>query len=420
MKYRPTKIISVVIALVLVAFTTLLIQGRLDVVVEAKGVIVTDVEPAKVQHLEGGIVEKIHVKIGDIVNAGQSIVGLSEVSLRTDVNELESLLFGHRINVIRLQAELNDEVIPKFSNIQKSQFPDLVREGVSRFNSRRLKIEKLLSVHRSVLEQRKLEVQETQIRVSTNREVMGILNEQVNISLQLLREKISTKYNHLELEREAAYISGLILEDEKKILRLNRMVEETEARISSVKRTNKDDIITELAEINLAEKSVSEKYNKILESLSRMDIRSPITGKVQKVFFPTIGGVIPAGATVVEIVPTNAKLRIRAMVGTNERGYIDHGSKVSVGLATDISREFQNIEGWVVDILQDTTKRDNQVPMYEIYIELEKYKFENKHKTYPLFPGMEVVSYIILRERTIMEYLLGPFLQLGQYPLSEV
>lgn len=419
MKNRHSRSITLVISFVLLAGVCLLIVGRLDVVVEAKGIIVTDIQLAKVQHFEGGIVEKIHVKVGDIVNAGQSVVGLNEIALRTDVNELESLLFGHRINYIRLKSELDGAPTPKFSNFQKTRFPDLVKEGFTRFNSRKIKIETLISVLQSVLEQRRMEVQETQIRVSTHREVSSILNKQIDISLNLLKKKISTRYNHLELERETAYIGGLILQDEKKILRLHRMVEEAEARIKSVNRTNKDDIITELAEVNLAEKRVTERYNKIIESLSRMDIKAPITGKIQKVYFPTIGGVVPAGATVVEIIPTNAKLMIRATVGTNERGYIDHGSKVTVGLATDISREFQNIKGRVVDILQDTTKRENQAPVYEIYIEIEKYKFENEDKTYPLFPGMEVISYIILGDRSIMEYLLSPFFQLGKFPLSE-
>ena len=400
--------------IVLIAF------GQLDVVVEGKGVIITDIETAHVQHLEGGIVESNHVKIGDYVKLGQTLVELNTASLQADVNELEGLLFSFQIDCIRLRSELSGSHQLMFNPKQKLEFNDLVQDATDRLKSRKNKIDQLVAVQSSILDQRIMEVEENIISVNSNKDILLILQEQLQISNDLLREKISTRYNHLELLREEVYISGLIEEDEKKIVRLNLAVEEAQARIKTIRRNYKDEIRVELAEAVAGEKRANERLSKRLDSLHRMNIRAPITGKVQNVNYPTKGGVIPPGATVIEIIPTDAKLLVKAQVGTNDRGYLQKGSKVAVGLISDISREFPNLVGKIIDIKQDTTKHEYGEPVYEIYIELSKNKFENGKKSYPLFPGIEVVSYINLGERKIFEYLISPFLSLGNFPLSEV
>ena len=94
----------------------------MDVVVEGKGVIITDIETAHVQHLEGGIVESNQVKIGDYVKSGQTLVELNTASLQSDVNELEGLLFSFQIDCIRLRTELSGSNQLIFNEKQKLEF----------------------------------------------------------------------------------------------------------------------------------------------------------------------------------------------------------------------------------------------------------------------------------------------------------
>ena len=416
-KLKYFKTYSLIICLGLII---LIYFGRLDVVVEGKGIIITDIDIANVQHLEGGIVESSNVKIGDYVEAGQTLVVLNTAGIQADVNELEGLLYGYQIDCIRLRTELTGSNELVFTEKQKLEFSDLVQDAIERLKSRKNKIEQLVAVQLSILDQRKMEVEETIISVDSNMKILKILQEQLKISDDLLKEKISTRYNHLELLREEVYIRGLIEEDEKRILRLNLAVKEARERIKTIRRNYRDEIRVELADAVAAEKRASERLAKSLESLDRMNIKAPITGKVQNVNYPTKGGVIPPGATLVEIIPTNAKLLVKAHVGTNDRGYLQKGSEVAVGLISDISREFPNLVGKVIDIKQNTTKQEYGQPVYEVYIELTNNKFENNKKSYPLFPGIEVVSYINLGERRIFEYLLSPFFSLGKFPLSEI
>ena len=253
-KLKYFKIYSFIICLGLIILISF---GRLDVVVEGKGIIITDIDIANVQHLEGGIVDSSNVKIGDYGEAGQTLVSLNTASIQADVNELESLLYGYQIDCIRLRTELTGSNELVFTENQKLEFSDLVQDAIERLKSRKNKIEQLVAVQISILEQRKMEVEESIISVESNNKILKILQEQLKISDDLLKEKISTRYNHLDLLREEVYIRGLIEEDEKRILRLNLAVKEARERIKTIRRNYRDEIRVELADAVASEKRAS-------------------------------------------------------------------------------------------------------------------------------------------------------------------
>ena len=58
-----------------------------------------------VQHLEGGIIKKINVNVGDIVKENSVLLELEPIKTLADYSELEKRLVGLSINILRLRAE---------------------------------------------------------------------------------------------------------------------------------------------------------------------------------------------------------------------------------------------------------------------------------------------------------------------------
>ena len=73
--------------------------------VVATGSVVVDTAHKTIQHLEGGIVEKLYVREGSEVKAGDVLIQLSETQTRAELELLESRYYGRRAEIDRLNAE---------------------------------------------------------------------------------------------------------------------------------------------------------------------------------------------------------------------------------------------------------------------------------------------------------------------------
>ena len=88
----------------------------LDVVSIAQGEIVPGDKVQSVQHLEGGVMREVMVKVGDTVTAGQTLAELESTSSGATVAELNLRIESLKLDIVRIQAELNGDqvlVIPK-------------------------------------------------------------------------------------------------------------------------------------------------------------------------------------------------------------------------------------------------------------------------------------------------------------------
>jgi len=80
--------------------------------VVAAGSVVVDTAHKTVQHLEGGIIEKLYVREGSEVKAGDLLIELSETQPRAELELLESRYYSRLAEIDRLNAErlLRDEI----------------------------------------------------------------------------------------------------------------------------------------------------------------------------------------------------------------------------------------------------------------------------------------------------------------------
>ena len=68
----------------------------------------------------------------------------------------------------------------------------------------------------------------------------------------------------------------------------------------------------------------------------------------------------------------------------------------------------QRLRSW--QYLTDKLVRDDGLPYYRVRIETDKDYFEKGQEQYRLFPGTQVLASIQTGHRTVIEYLLDPFL----------
>ncbi len=393
--------------------------GELDVVSFAPGEVVPSSRVKTIQHLEGGIIREILVKEGEKVKNGQSLVILESTSSNADVAEQTIHLKSLEITIMRLNAEIKggkNLVIPE--EIKKSA-PDLARNAVSMFQTRQNRVENQIRVQKELINQYRFQIEEIEARLSGNTSVRNFLEEQVGISQKLLQHNLSNRMNHLDLLKQLADIKGQQRVDQASLKKISASIKEAESRLALVRNTFIEEAQDELREVQRTAQMIYERLNKNEDSLRRTVLRSPVDGTVKSLMFVTIGGIVPPGGAVAEVVPIDDRLIIEARLSVGDIGYVHTGQSVNVRLSSADGARFGHINGEVIHISPDSTILDKGPPFYKIKITTEQDYFGKPEKPYNLFPGMLMQCSIITDKRTVIEYILSPFLLSFETALHE-
>ncbi len=238
-----------------------------------------------------------------------------------------------------------------------------------------------------------------------------MVNDQLQISQKLLKMSLTNRMRHLDLQKEAATLKGQVDSDKAVLPRARSAQQQARARLDAIKTGFQEEARLQLDESLRDFAELSQRMRKLQDSLSRTTLRSPVDGVIKTVHVATRGGVIQPGQTVVDIVPAGDKLVIEAQLPTGDIGFVRSGQDVLVRLPTADGARFGVIESKVAQVSPDTLVNEQGVPYYKIKIDTGRSYFESGGQRYDLIPGMQVQTDIRTGTRTVLEYLLDPYIQ---------
>ena len=403
-----SHLVLILCGILVTAFGIWAAVSTLDIVSTAQGEVLPASKVKIIQHLEGGIVSEILVKEGAKVATDQPLLVLEPTASGADVGELHLRMAVLRVDVARIEALNRGLKKPAFPSDIAADRPDLVVQALERFKAQRQRHETELRKQREAITQRQQEIGEITTRIGNTRNSLKILGEQVTISEDLLESKLTSRFQHLELLREAGRLEGLIKEDGAALRRAQAALAEARATMENIKAALQEENQSELQKARLELGELSQRAHKFEDSLERTVVRSPVPGIVKTLNVATIGGVVRPGEAVAEIVPLEDRLVIEARLSTHDIGYVRAGQQAKVKLASAEAARFGSLTGQVINVSPDTLVTQDGMPFYKVRIETESSYFEHGSLRYDLFPGVQVVADIQTGQRTVMEYLLAP------------
>lgn len=406
---RTARLFVRLTALLLILFVLWASLSELDIVSTASGNVIPSTKVKNIQHLEGGIIQAISVREGDIVKPGQTLMVLEETFQGASVEELEIRITSLKADIARFTAQAEGKKQLEFPQGFAAAHPDLVNETMQMFDASRNSLQKDLNAQRENIIQRRQDITEIQARLRNNRRSLKLLREQIALSDELLKDNLTTEFQHLSYLRDESKLVSKIEQDKAALPRAKSALAEAKNKQEKVIAKFREKAREGLQKARQELNEFSQRMRKFADTLSRTVIRSPVAGVVKKLHYVTIGGVIQPGETIVDIVPSSDKLVIEAHLPISDIGYVQVGQAAVVKLASSDAARFGKLDGKVIHVSPDTFTTPEGATYYSVRIETDGDSFKHGDFEYKLIPGMLVMAYIHTGQRTVLEYLLDPF-----------
>ena len=385
--------------------------ARVSGAIIAQGTVVVERHVKKVQHLFGGIVAEINVTDGAVVQAGGILIRLDDTRDRAELGVVQSQIIELVGRKARLSAERDGLTAIKFSSGFYMMGPSAIRVRIGEarlFDSNREAIESTKNQLRLRIRQQKEEIRALVSQRDAKKNELELIRKELEQLRGLFSKKLIPVTRLYTLEREAIRIDGEHGGLKAQISRAFGQISEIKLQILAEDQTMKRDAQREIREIEGEIAELTERKVAIVDRLSRVELRAPVSGVVHELAVHTVGGVVTAAEPVMLIVPGNDELTIEARVLPNDIDQVGPSQQVRVRLSAFNQRATSELRGRVVHVAADVTEDARSGQNYYLArIEIDKVSLK-EIVGWKLVPGMPVEVFITTGERTVLSYLAKP------------
>ncbi len=391
----------------------------LDAAATAEGVVAVAGNRQAVQHRDGGIVTKLNVQEGQMVKQGDLLLQISASELVAQ----ERGLAGEAISLMAQRARLLAERAgaerlarpPELKNLSdedKALADDAMASQQLLFDTRR---SSRLN-ERNVLEQR-IRQHDEQISGIAHQQVSNELQKQLLAEeLQGLQKLVPSGYVSLNrvraMEREVANLDGRDGSLRSDAARLTEAVGEARLGIISIDRRTQEEVATELRDVQVRLDEVMPRLNATRQQITRATVRAPATGQVVALKVFTEGGVVIAGDTLMEIVPTDRRLVIEAKAAPTDADDLAIGMTTQIRFPALQEKDLPIIEGQISKVSADSFEDPRSGAHYfeiEVMVPPESLeKLKEFRADGGIRAGLPAQVIVPMRKRTALGYLLEP------------
>jgi membrane fusion protein, type I secretion system len=412
-----------IVAICGLGFGAWAMTAPLDGAVVTTGTFVAAGQNKQVQHLEGGIVMKVNVKEGDLVEPGQILVRLDPTATVAKLRMLTLRKYRLVTTQARIEAELAGKdtfSLPKTVDVDVNdpEVQIIITRQQLELDARRNKVRSEEAVLRKEIAGLQESIAGYEAQISSTQKRLSIFGEELKDKNALLNRELIRRTEVFSVQRDEAALNGELGELIGRVADSRQQVARAEQQITSIRSTETQKAVEELRQTESDLDDITEQIRSAADVVQRTDIKAPVRGIVVKLNQHTQGGVVAAGGTILELLPVNDELIIQGRVSPDQVVHVKEGQPAIVRLSALNQRVTPMIEGSVIylsaDTISDRPDLVTQVPSamdHGSFIVRVKLDEEDAAKKVPNFkptPGMPVDLYIRTGERTFFDYIMEP------------
>ncbi|MGA8902755.1 HlyD family type I secretion periplasmic adaptor subunit [Bradyrhizobium sp.] len=366
-----------------------------------------------IQHPTGGVVAEIAVHNGQRVNGGDLLVRLDATQAQASLQVVSKQLDEIRARIARLVTErdgLSQIKVPAelADRTSEDDVKTLLTSEEALFNARSNARRSQIDVFQSRISQLGEQIAGLDAQVEAKTKQLELIAGELTGVQELYDKRLVPLTRLTALQRETARIEGERGQLNSSIAETRSKIGEAQLQILKLEHDFRADVVKELGENQNKEAELVERSVSARDILDRIEIRAPTSGVIQQLSVHSVGGVIRAGDSVMEIVPDLDDLQIEARLQPNDIDQVRKGQTAFVRFSAFNQRVTPQLSGTVSYVSPDTS-RDQQTNA--AYFTVRVSLSENERRRLgglQLVPGMPAEVFMQTGSRTMMSYLLKP------------
>ena len=331
----------------------------------------------------GGVIDAIHVKSGDLVQAGQPLIYLTSTSVNAHgqeaTEEILNRLESQRAELL-LQAERNKQFYAQEENRLKERLSELESEQQQQLQ--------FLQLQKS--------------RVALVKQLLNSMSKLRSSGALPESQWLQTQSNRLEQEKEVLAIQNRLLQ-----LASARKGAEHELEQLPTKAAN------QALQTSLEVSSIEQR---LVQTRAQRDevLLAPITGRVSAVQ-ARVGAGAQANQSMLTILPNHSALECILLLPSSAVGFVESGQTIRLKFDAFPHQQFGTFPARLHSISENAVNPQDLrapikvgAPVYLARVQLDTESVTVRGQERPLQTGMMVSADIILENRSLLDWLLEP------------
>lgn len=389
--------------------------AEVDEVTRGEARVVPTSQIQVIQSVDGGVVETLAVKEGDIVEVGQLLLRVDPTRFVSNMLESRAGQWSLQAKALRLEALTRGTAFNPPAALRK-EAPEVVAQETRLYESRRAEISAQISISQNQLSQRQQELNEVRARREQAERGLELVTRELNATRPMIATGAVSEVEVLRLEREVARLRGDREQATAQIGRVQSSIQEATRKIEEVQLTSRNQMSAELSETLSKLGSVSQSGRALEDKVKQADIKSPVRGTVKRLLVNTRGAVVQPGKEVVEIVPLDDALILEVQIAPKDIAFLHPGQAAMVKFTAYDFSIYGGLEADLQQIAADSVIDEKGNAFYLVRVRTRKASLA---ANLPIIPGMVAQVDVLTGKKSVLSYLLKPVLRAKANALTE-
>lgn len=403
------------VAVLVVVLVVWAAYAEIDTVTKGEARVIPTRQVQIIQSVDGGVVEEIAIKEGDVVQIGQLLLRIDRTRFTSNLQESRVSQSALEAKILRLQALTRGTSFTPTAKLLK-EVPDVVAQEARLYASRLAEIRAQIGIAENQLAQRRQELNEVKARREQADRGLDLVTRELNATRPMLATGAVSEVEVLRLEREVTRLRGDREQATAQIARVQSAILEASRKIEEVQLTSRNEMSRELSETMSKLASQAEGGVALADKVKQTDIKSPVRGTVKRLLVNTVGGVVQPGKEVLEIVPLDDALVLEVQITPRDIAFLHPGQNAVVKFTAYDFAIYGGLEADLVSISPDSVLDEKGNAFYHVRVRTRK---TSLGPNLPIIPGMVAQVDILTGKKTILSYLLKPVLRAKSNALTE-
>ncbi|TKT76745.1 HlyD family type I secretion periplasmic adaptor subunit [Aquamicrobium sp. LC103] len=389
----------------------------------AEGSLQVQGQRQSVEHPYGGVISRLLVAEGQHVERGQALIELDVTEARAKFDIANAEVVALLAEQARLICERDSAGPACLEDFEKENQPRPgMEEAIANERAVMLAREQQYDAEKGMLSSKVVQLREKISGLSAQVEGLSrrgaSLDEEIAGARELLVSGYTPRTRILELERASAQMLADKGSQMAEIASAKEAISEAELAVAKLDRGWISDITDQIRRTQSSLAEARPRFDAAQDVMNRTVLKAPVSGSIVGLSVFTEGGVIQAGARLMDIVPDDNPMIVEARLPLSDINYVQPGLEADIRLIGIPRNDRPQLRGEIISVSADKLTDSTSGASY--FSVRTKLNVEDAEKSkVRLQPGMPAEVVVTTKSRTLAAYLLGPLLDEIGYAFRE-